>query len=161
LEPTLFRIFQEHYPILLARCARILGETPEAEDVAQETFLRFHRAGLATREPAARLAWIYRTSTRLAIDVWRRRRAGVEVASPEDGVDGRAGAERIVAARRSLETLRRRLPADELEVAVLSRIDGLDQREIATVTGWSERTVRRLLERLDRRLARLHEEVSP
>jgi RNA polymerase sigma-70 factor (ECF subfamily) len=154
-------LFRQCYPVIRARCARILGDSQEAEDVAQETFLRFCRAGSLEATPEARLAWLYKTSTHLAIDVWRRRRAGVEVAAPSGPpvAAAIAAADAVVGARRSLELVRQRLPARELEVAVLSRIDGLSYPEIARVTGRSERTVRRLLERVQDRLARLEKEV--
>jgi DNA-directed RNA polymerase specialized sigma24 family protein len=67
----------------------------------------------------------------------------------------------VGAARRALRALVATLPAAELEVAVLSRIDRLSHVEIAEVTGRSERTVRRLLDRLDQRLARIETEVRP
>src|SRR5207237_7461220 len=63
--------------------------------------------------------------------------------------------------RRSLEVLARKLPADELEVALLFRLDRLSQAEIAEVTRVSERTVRRALRRLDARVARMRKELLP
>ncbi len=57
--------------------------------------------------------------------------------------------------------LARRLPADELEVALLVRLDGLTQAEIAEVVRVSERTVRRCLRRLDHRVAKMRKEILP
>ena len=164
MDAAFVRLFRECFPIIRAKCARILGDPHEAEDVAQETFLKLCRSGPRDEAAAARTAWIYRTGTRLAIDVWRRRRAAVEVAMGDEAsamdTPGHApAADGLLAARRSLETLAAQVPEEELEVAVLSRLDGLTHPEIAEVTGHSERTVRRMLERLDRRLARLQSEV--
>jgi RNA polymerase sigma-70 factor (ECF subfamily) len=50
-----------------------------------------------------------------------------------------------------------RVPAEELECALLDRLDGLTQVESAEVLGVSERTVRRMLTRFDERLASLRE----
>jgi RNA polymerase sigma-70 factor (ECF subfamily) len=155
-------LFRQLFPVIRAKCARILGDSREAEDVAQETFLRLCQADLRDREPRARLAWVYRTSTHLAVDRWRRQRSTPEV--PMDGTEalgGAASADGVVAARGALRTLLARVPADELEVALLSRIDRLTHPEIAEVTGHSERTVRRMLERVDHRLARIEAEVRP
>lgn len=155
-------LFRQLFPVIRAKCARILGDSREAEDVAQETFLRLCQADLRDREPRARLAWVYKTSTHLAVDRWRRQRSTPEVSM--DGAearDGAAAADGVVAARAALRAVLQRVPADELEVAVLSRIDRLTHPEIAEVTGHSERTVRRMLERVDHRLARIEAEVRP
>ena len=60
-----------------AKCRRILGHSHSAEDVVQETFVRLWKSGLADAEETdARtvMAWLYRTCTRLSIDVLRERR---------------------------------------------------------------------------------------
>jgi RNA polymerase sigma-70 factor (ECF subfamily) len=162
LEPFVGELFRQLFPVIRAKCARILGDSREAEDVAQETFVRLCQTDLRDQGPRARLAWVYRTSTHLAVDRWRRRRATPEV--PMEATDvpdaaGVASADGVVLARRALSTVLERVPADELEVAVLSRIDRLTHPEIAEVTGHSERTVRRMLDRVDRRLASLAAEV--
>ena len=160
MEPFVGELFRQLYPVIRAKCARILGDSREAEDVAQETFLRLCQAKIREESPRARLAWVYRTSTHLAVDRWRRQRSTPEV--PMEGVeaaDGAAPADGVLAARRALQAVLARVPAGELEVAVLSRIDRLTHPEIAEVMGRSERTVRRMLDRVDRRLARLEEEV--
>jgi RNA polymerase sigma factor (sigma-70 family) len=133
--------------------------------VAQETFLRLWRADLPGDDGRRVLAWIYRTGTRLAIDRLRER-SRMAAAEEEEvalvHLGSRApGSDDALAARRSLEVLARRLPADELEVALLFRLDGLTQPEIAEVARISERTVRRCLRRLDERVARMRKETLP
>jgi RNA polymerase sigma-70 factor (ECF subfamily) len=159
LEPDVGELFRQYFPVIRAKCARILGDSREAEDVAQETFLRLYQASLKGEGVGARLAWIYRTSTHLAVDRWRRQRAGVEIGLAEADAAAGSAPEGVVAARQALRRVLERLPADELEVGVLSRIDCLTHPEIAEVTGHSERTVRRMLDRLDQRLARLEAEA--
>jgi RNA polymerase sigma-70 factor (ECF subfamily) len=161
LDPALVALFRQHYSLIRAKCARILHDPQEAEDVAQETFLRLCRGDVRHDDARARLAWIYRTSTNLAIDVWRRRRARGERTDERENVMSVPGPHGALVARHSLRTLADRIPAAELELAILSRFDGLTHPEIAEVTGRSERTVRRLLGRLDERLARLQKEIAP
>jgi RNA polymerase sigma factor (sigma-70 family) len=153
------RVYRSYFSVIRAKCTRVLGDTHAAEDVAQETFVRLWRSGLGEDEDARRVtAWIYRTATRLAIDQLRRRRH--EPGEVEgQGVD-RDSPEVLIEARRALGRLVATLSSEELEVAVLSRLDGLGQREIAEVLGRSERTVRRVLGRLDARLASCWE-VAP
>ncbi len=64
-------------------------------------------------------------------------------------------------ARSATRSLASSVPADELAVAVLCRVDGLPQPEAATVLGLSERTVRRMLGRFDERSASLRKELWP
>jgi len=143
----------------------MLADFAEADDVAQETFVRLWSAKLASHEPRRVVSWIYRTATRLAIDRLRER-SRVASAHGDDALVAHLEAltpagDDALATRRSLAALARRLPADELEAALLSRLDGLTQTEIAEVSGVSERTVRRWLRKLDSRLANLRKEFLP
>jgi len=157
--------YRRYFSLIREKCRRMLGDFAEADDVAQETFVRLWKADLSGSDTRRVLAWIYRTGTRLAVDRLRERSriaptveeaaALARLGTPERGGDEALGT------RRALETLAQRLPADELEVALLFRLDGLNQAEIAEVCGISERTVRRCLRRLDERIARLRKEVLP
>lgn len=152
-------MYRRYFAIIRAKCTRMLGDTHAAEDVAQETFVRLWRdAANLGRDPCRVSAWIYRTATRLAIDQLRSRRHR----EAEPGVEAvdTSSPEVLIAARRALVQLSLELDPEELTVAILSRIDGLGQREIAEVLNKSERTVRRLLERTDARLAQWPE-VAP
>lgn len=165
-EGSVEQTYRKYFGLIRAKCRRVLGDGHEAEDVAQETFIRFwqNRRDIAT-DPRSSAAWIYRTATRLSIDQLRRRRA----APREDSLPSPSEAgnpEDSLAARRAIAELVTELAPEELEVAVLCRLDGLGQREIAEVTGVSEHTVRRLLQRVDERLGRWAEahalrEASP
>jgi RNA polymerase sigma-70 factor (ECF subfamily) len=152
-------LYRRYFPIIREKCARMLRDPAEAQDVAQETFTRLWSERARLRDDAGVASWIYRTSTRLAID--RRRRAARDGDAPPDDdlvTDGVDAAERL-ASRQLLARLAARVPDDELEVGVLSRVDGLTHGEIAGVVGRSDRTVRRLLDRLEARLAHLREAV--
>ena len=133
----------------------MLRDSEEAQDVAQDTFVRFFRASRLKDDPLARTAWLYRTATRLAIDVIRRRPKASASAEPQrQAVD----LESLLASRQQLAMLARRVPRQELELILLSRFDGLTQAESAEVLGLSERTVRRRLDGFDRRLGRIQQE---
>ena len=146
-----------------AKCRRLLGQTAAADDVAQEAFVRLWQSGPpldGTSETRTIMAWLYVTSTRLALDVLRQGRGGLPLdeltvepraplASPAD----------VVAARRAIDVLCKHFPGEEIEAALLARVDGLSQPEVATVLGISERTVRRLLERFDAHSEALRSEV--
>ena len=60
-------------PRLLALARRMLGDAAEAEDVAQETFLRIWRNAARWRPGAARFdTWIHRVALNLCYDRLRR-----------------------------------------------------------------------------------------
>jgi len=154
---TIEQTYRRYFPLIREKCARMLGDGDEAQDVAQETFVRLWRSALADEDPRRITAWIYRTATHLAVDLLRRRRFTGEM-PPDPGAA--AGLDERLLARRQLERIAREIPAKELEIVVLHRLDGLGQEEIAAVTGISDRTVRRVLRRFDERLAPMREEAS-
>jgi RNA polymerase sigma factor (sigma-70 family) len=107
------------------------------------------------------LAWLYRTSTRVAIDHLRQQKARhrlLEAAILPSEMP--ALGEEVLLFRRMLARLATAIPAEELEVVILGRLDRLTQVEIAAITGISERTVRRLLQRFDARVQPLKEELT-
>jgi RNA polymerase sigma-70 factor (ECF subfamily) len=152
--------YRRYFPLIRAKCRRMLGDAAEADDVAQETFVRFWRSSFAG-DARRGTAFIYKICTRLAIDRMREkaRRQGGDADVDELPLPG-AGTDELLAVRRQLLILSRRLPESELEVALLSRLDRLTHEEIAEVLGVSDRTVRRSLKRFDGRVAALRKEVS-
>jgi RNA polymerase sigma-70 factor (ECF subfamily) len=152
-DAALEQTYRTYFPRVREKCRRMLGNSHEAQDVAQETLMRLWKANLQALPAPQLTAWLYRTSTRLAVDVLRHRahldaNAEVDPAGP-DRPDAR------VESRQLLARLARDIPSRELEVALLHRVDGLGQEELAEVLGTTDRTVRRLLTRLDARLERL------
>ncbi len=161
-EPEVNAAYRKYFPLIREKCRRMLGDPEEAQDVAQETFVKLWKAQLQDQDPRRVTSWIYKAATRLAIDRMRRRKAApAPVASGEDLEAGDEGGwEARTHARAELAHWASRLPAEELEVAMLSRLDRMTHPEIAEVVGVSERTVRRLLTRLEQRLADARLEVS-
>lgn len=159
-ELELHAAYRKFFPLIREKCRRMLGDAEEAQDVAQETFVKLWQARLQDGDPRRTTAWIYKTATRLAIDRLRKKRrspaAVADEADLEAGDEGgwMAGTD----ARAELTRWAALLPAEELEVAMLSRLDRLTHPEIGEVLGVSERTVRRLLTRLEERVTRARTE---
>ena len=147
--------YRRYFPIIVRKSGRMLRDASEAQDLAQETFLRLWRNRLDLKEAAATTAWLYKTCTRLALDRLRSpvrpaegtAELGEAIASPDASAEDRSHH------RAMLDEMLRRFPPEEVEAAILSRVDGLNHQEIGEVLGISERTVRRLLARIDARLA--------
>ncbi|MFN5996729.1 MAG: RNA polymerase sigma factor [Paracoccaceae bacterium] len=147
------RLIRRHGPGLRRLLAGTLAAPHEAEDLAQETFLRVWAAA-ARYDPdkAAPSTWIYRIALRLAID--RNRRTGFRRflgldAAPEPE-DDRPDIETDLAARQELALTRRALAAlpDRQQQALLLRaVAGMTNADIAATLGISAGAVEQLLVR--------------
>lgn len=155
MQPDLVATYRQYFPLIVRKCTRMLGNVHEAQDVAQEAFLKLHGLALPLTDGRAITAWLYRTSTRLAIDRLRERARHTRNDDALDALGHEASPEVRAHVAGLWAELVRRLPQSELEAALLSHVDGLKQTEIAEVLGVDERTVRRLLTKFDERAARL------
>ena len=132
----------------------MLKDNDEAQDVAQDVFMRLAREDTIAGDVRKVTAWLYRTATHLAIDRLRRRKLDL----PEGAISG-GDIEALFSSRQQLAALARRVPAEELELVLVQRLDGLTQAEAGEVLQLSERTVRRRLESFEQRLPALLKEA--
>jgi RNA polymerase sigma-70 factor (ECF subfamily) len=142
--------FQAVRPRLLGIAYRVLGSWADADDVVQDTWMRWHRTDRrAVRDPAAFLATV---ATRLAINVSQSARARHEtvtsLADPVDAaVDPRSEAETRDALALALRVLGERLTPGERAAYVLRVAFDYPYRRIAEVTAVSEANARQLVTR--------------
>ena len=145
--------YRKYFPMLSAKCRRMLEDHDEATDIAQETFIRYwQNQKRITSDERVITAWLYRTATRLSLDRFRRRTVRERLLPPDEIP---VEPDDVLAHRQQLRQLAGALSEDELELAILSRIDRLTQIELAEALDCSERTVRRALTRLETRLGEL------
>jgi len=151
--------YRKVFPLVLAKCRRMLRGDADAMDLAQEVFVRLWRHRELVQDHAALTAWLYRTSTRLVIDRARQRALSQESLAHLLHVleDSTADSEARFISRRQLRSVLSECPESELEAAMLSRLDRMTHPEIAEVVGVGERTVRRMLGRFDERVVALKE----
>lgn len=152
--------YRRVFPLVLAKCRRMLGGDSEAIDVAQDVFVRLWKHRELIEDHAALTAWLYRASTRLVIDRARHRALSQEsLQHLAQSLSGHTAgdSEQLFSIRQQLRHVLLACPQNELEAAVLSRLDRMTHPEIAEVVGVGERTVRRLLGRFDERLIALKE----
>jgi len=123
---------------------RMLGRIEDAQDVAQEAFLRLYRNLKRVEDEVEVRRWLYRVTVNLCLDARRRRRPSVELtetnlaAGSADPELRYLHVERAEAVARGLETLAGR----ERAALVLREVEGLSTREVAELMGASEVTVR-------------------
>lgn len=131
---------------------RILGNWADAEDVAQETFLRLHRHGTGFRDEASLGSWLYRVTVNLCFDRTRAAKPAAEM--PELQAAGISAESNMIQeqVKEKLMAALATLPARERAAVVLREIEGLTTAEVAEVLGSSEVTVR---SQISRAMARL------
>jgi len=133
--------------------ARRLGNSPaDAEDAAQDTFLRAWRALSQFRREARFATWLYRIASRRALDVALKRRSHETYEFDLDdapltsmalqGDDAIGDAE-----RRDLERLIGALPPIQRAVITLYYYQDRSVRDVATALGIPEGTVKTHLHR--------------
>lgn len=147
IEQRIEDAYRRYFPIVRAKCRRIVRSDRLAEELAQETFVRLWETRASLQNPDAVVGWVYKAATRLAIDELRRGR--FELVGFEQELEDRRGAESSAVARLDARALTKKLDDESLEVAILAYVDGMTQPEIAKVMGVSDRTVRRILDRVE------------
>ncbi len=158
--------YETQHATIFRYAYRLAGSVEDAQDVAQECFLRLHETsgrGAGVVDPRA---WLFRVATNLCLDILRRRRVQLETGGPTDDEYGSAPADQYAAvvaherrrlARRVLARLRQR---DRVLLTLWA--GGRSHAEIAEITGLRRGSVGRLLDRATRRaVAVASKEVKP
>lgn len=143
---------------LWAYLARTSGDAALAEDLMQESYVRFLCAAgspacFAEGEVAAR-RYLFRIATNLLRDHWRRPRAASIEDTPENFFAQPGDAVRCESQMLLGPALAKMRPRDR-QLLWLAHAEGYSHREIAEVTGLGSASIRLLLFRARRKIARL------
>jgi RNA polymerase sigma-70 factor (ECF subfamily) len=145
-------------------CFRFLGNYEEADDCAQETFVKVYRCLKNFRGDSSVSTWVYRIAVntcknRVASAQYRNNRRAIRLDGPvADGEDERPfeiGDEKLSPDARAdrnekgelIQKAIDSLPADQRAVVVLRDIEGLSYEDIAEATGLNIGTVKSKLSR--------------
>jgi RNA polymerase sigma-70 factor, ECF subfamily len=167
-EPHYRHLVRKYWKVVNVIVSSRLGDAREAEDVAQEAFLRAFTSLASLSRPDAFVGWLLKIARNLATDRLRKRKATVSLDAMGDGME-----ESHAFARRSEdsdpsrnleagEELRmvldalQSLPDAYREVVALRYLEALDGKSMARALGEPEGTVRN---RLFRALEMLREKV--
>ena len=163
-EPGAFEEMVEAYQHrLVAVLHHLLGCTEEAEDLAQEVFLRVYRARKKYRPRAKFSTWLFTIANNLALNSLRsrQRKPSVPLDVRDSGPLGPRPAEQLVRDRDDQPV--QRLEQQELAAIIRQALDGLNERqrmavllnkfedmnyaEVGEVMGLSVKAVKSLLSR--------------
>jgi RNA polymerase sigma-70 factor (ECF subfamily) len=158
MDSAAFQIFHaKTAPGLRGYIRRASGNEALADDILQEAFLRFLRADVPPLEEAPLKAYLYKIAASLLVDHWRRvkreRRWSLRNffgAEPAANPSGDSDAMRFF----------RRLKPQEQLLLWLAYVEGFEHREIAAALHVKEKSVRVLLFRARKNLARTLESAG-
>ncbi len=136
-------------PSLQRYIRRICGNATLAEDILQEAFYRFLRADLPKMDALQMKAYLFKTATSLVVDHWRRAKRErfwkslwrSPVVEPRDQ-------------REDVSQAFSQLKPAERALLWLAYVEGFDHGEIASTLGLKEKSIRVLLFRSRKKLAR-------
>jgi RNA polymerase sigma-70 factor (ECF subfamily) len=143
---------------LWAYLARVSGDPALADDLMQESYLRFLSASrpelhLVEGEVAGR-RYLFRIATNLLRDHWRRPKSSSIEELPEEFFAAAGNSEQADSQAMLGPALARMRPR-ERQLLWLAHAEGYTHREIAEVTGLAATSIRLLLFRARRKIARL------
>jgi RNA polymerase sigma-70 factor (ECF subfamily) len=159
---ALERLFERHYRTAYRVAYRWCGTPQDAEDVAQEAFIKVARGLSSLRESSSFTTWLYRIVVNTATDLHRRSAARIRLAE-EAGRRSTTEAQAAAAAPsvdcdsdRAWDAVGA-LPQKQRTALLLVFGEGLSHREAAAVMGCPEVTVSWRIHQARKKLGKIME----
>jgi RNA polymerase sigma-70 factor (ECF subfamily) len=146
--------YQRSAPALRAYLVRISGNVALAEDMTQESYLRFLCAEKPEGGEVNYRRYLYRIATNLLRDHWRRPRPASIDDVPEQHLAARDEISQVDS-RSVLDPALARMRPRERQLLWLAHAEGYSHHEIAEITGLNSASIRLLLFRARRKIARM------
>ena len=143
---------------LWAYLARVSSDPALADDLMQESFVRFLCADYPRDGEVAARRYLFRIATNLLRDHWRRPRSSSIDEIPEELYAAHAPADGAISQFVLGAAMAQMRPRDR-QLLWLAYAEGYSHREIADVTGLASASIRLLLFRARRKMARLLREA--
>ena len=135
--------YRSHCKAVYNTALRIVRDPEEAEEIMQDTFMKYFTKGVPELSEARKAAWLRTTCIRMGIDFLRRRKKGQELfveRIPDEAEEEEDLPESIDVMR--IRTAMERLPYPYSLILDLILIEGMDYAGIARLTGQKEATLR-------------------
>ncbi len=153
-------LYRQHAPRVLRVCRLLLNDPQEAQDVAQDVFLKLLRAYPAAESPVQWGPWLIRVAVNACRDRrragwwrwWRARHDSVEDVTVVDPAPTPERAALSAEAREQIWLVFCQLPARQREVVALRYVEGWSTREVAEALDLTTGSVKRHLFRAVQRL---------
>ncbi|MBI3951737.1 MAG: RNA polymerase sigma factor [Acidobacteria bacterium] len=141
-------IMIQHERQVLMTAWRLLGHLHDAQDAAQEVFLRLYKYLNRFDETRRLSPWLYRMTVNVCRDMVRKRQSAAVLSLeeiPDEEIPDPVDSQEMISLaqqRRMMAEGLKRLSEKERAALVLRDIEGLSTKEVARVLGSSEMTVR-------------------
>ncbi|CAG0990112.1 ECF RNA polymerase sigma factor SigE [Anaerolineae bacterium] len=157
--PAAPTLFEEYYSRIYRYSLSLMRDPAEADDAAQETFMRAYRHLDSLRDASALTTWLYRIATHVCLDRIRQKARGAE-SEPETDLDDleevdTPSLQQIVERNDMSACVQRYLDglSDSYRAVILMHdLDGLTGSQMAAALGVSLATVKIRLHRARLRL---------
>ena len=164
-QATFLEIYEKHKSLVFNVCLNYLQNQEDAEEVFQDVFLKVHQKIDKFEERSSLKTWIYRITINLCLDFIKAKKRKkrfaflqslsnqeIQIASPfsHPGVllENKEGTEAIFKAINQL-------PESQKTALLLKSIEGLPQKEIASIMTLNEKAVESLLSRARKKMKEL------
>ena len=144
---------------------RMVGSPEDAEDMAQEAFIKAFNALSSFREDSKFSSWLYRIVSNVCLDHLRAGKNKATVSLTVENEDGQSeeldlpdptsSPEKILEGKMTVDAVRRglrELPPDYRQVLLLREVQGLSYEEISDATGIEIGTVKSRIFRARKKL---------
>lgn len=164
LDALFERLFSAYRRPILNYLHRLLGDRAQAEEVAQDVFVKAYRHIGRLPADANHRAWLYRVATNAATDQLRRRKliGWVPLLDNDVAPSGGMGTEGTVIVRQDVRQALDALPLKYRAPLVLFTVEGYSTQEIAEMLGLSLSATKVRLHRARERFRlAYHEDAAP
>jgi len=163
-------LFSKHWCTVYSILFRLVGRKEEAEDLAQEVFVRLYRKPPELRDEPTLAPWLYRVATNLGYNALRKgaretqrqeraqrlsdveESAGLHAANPEEAS---LAAEERVSVRAALSQL-----SEREQACLVLRHSGLSYAEVAAAMGVQIGSVGTILARAEEHFRKVYERLQ-
>jgi RNA polymerase sigma-70 factor (ECF subfamily) len=130
------RLYVLHGTRMKNLARNMLGNSMDAEDAVQETFLKIHRSIATFRQQSTFVTWVYRILINTCYDAGRKQARKKEVGSEEPGrVTSREPRAPVThpSLRIALERALKQLPGRQRDVFLMYEVEGFPHAAIASI----------------------------
>jgi RNA polymerase sigma-70 factor, ECF subfamily len=160
-EPSFQELVERNHARVIGLVHRFVGDSNDAEDLAQEVFLRIYRARQSYQPTARFSTWMFRITANVSLNALRSRatrRDDVSISQICDDGEGQAAMPDLACAmpdqhlhqqelREKVQEAIHTLPEKQQVAVILNKYEGMSYADIARTIGCSTMAVKSLLAR--------------